>query len=320
MVTLAGDLVGQRLVTGYLHGLLADAGPRHYAAAATVASDATVERATATSGGFFFTPYYANIDKDAAPAGYDADLVGFVTGAERRNGSTLYGFHLGYGHAGIDFTGTGYRDNQEDQELLSGGFHAMGRAGNWTWRGQVGGFYGWHDYDGLTGANLTVHEQVDYDSYGAQASLLAGYLLQSGSHVLLPEAGLDYLWLHRDSFTTDADYDVWDMHSDSLDEHQVSVRASLRWLTRRQMGEVEVTPSLAAGVRYLVTDDELDVHQSVTGSAPFSVATDLDEVSGTVSASLRLRKQNLATELAYGGEFGDDTTVHSAWLRFSYLY
>jgi hypothetical protein len=50
------------------------------------------------------------------------------------------------------------------------------------------------------------------------------------------------------------------------------------------------------------------------------VATDLDEVTGTVSASLRLRKQNLATELAYGGEFGDDTTVHSAWLRFSYLY
>jgi hypothetical protein len=320
MVTLSGDLVGQRLVTGYLHGLLADAGPRHYAAAATVASDAAPQHAAATTGGFFFTPYYANVDKDAAPAGYDADLVGFVTGAERCHGSTLYGFHLGYGHAGIDFTGSGYRDNQEDQELLSGGLHAMGRAGNWTWRGQVGGFYGWHDYDGLTGAGLTMHEQADYHSYGAQASLLGGYLLQSGSHVLLPEAGVEYLWLHRNSFTTDADYASWDMHSDSLDEHQVSVRASLRWLTRQQVGEVEVTPSLAAGVRYLVTDDNMDVHQSVGGSAPFSVGADLDELTGTVSASLRLRKRNLATELAYGGQFGDDSTAHSAWLRFSYLY
>jgi hypothetical protein len=319
-VNLAADQVGQRLTTGFLQTQLASRAPRLYAAAQTVVSDAGGQYGVAQTGSFFFTPYYASIDKDAAPAGYDADMVGFVTGFERQAGGNLCGLHLGFGHAGIDFTGNGYSDDQEDQELLSGGVHLMGSRGNWTWRGQVTGFYGWHDYEGLTGASLEQRESADYDSYGVRTTLLAGHLLQHRNQMLLPEVGVEYLWLHRDSFTTDADDPSWDMHSDSIDEHQVSALASLRWLTRLQAGDVEVTPSLAAGVRYLVTDDALDVHQSVAGSGPVTVRTEQDDVTGTVSASVRFRKEQLATELAYGGEFSDDSTMHSAWIRFRYLF
>jgi len=319
-VTLSADLVGQRLVTDYLRSMLAARAPRLYAAAATVANDVGGRYVRSSPTHFFFTPYYANIDKETAPAGYDADLVGFVTGLERQIGRNRYGFHLGYGHAGLDFTGTGYSGDQEDQDLLSAGVHLMGNRDHWTWRGQLSGFYGWQDYKGWTGVNLEQREKADYDSYGVRTALSGGYLLPIGQQILLPEAGFEYLWLHRDSFTTDTAAAAWEIYNSSLDEHQLTALASVRWLTRLLIDGMEITPSLAAGLRCLLTDNDLDIHQSVAGSGPVTVKTEQDDVSGTVSASLRLRKDRFSSELAYGGEFGDNTTMHSAWLRFNYLF
>jgi hypothetical protein len=319
-VTLSADLVGQRLVSGFMQSRLAASTPKRYAQARTVVSDAGPQAGMASAKGFFFTPYYASIEKDAEPAGYDADLVGFVTGLERRARGKLYGFHLGFGHAGLDFTGRGYNRNKEDQELFSGGVHLMGGRGNWTWRGQVTGFYGWHDYEGRTGAALEIPEKADYDSYGVRTTVMAGHTFSRGAQMLLPEVGVEYLWLHTESVITDAANSVWDMHGSSLDEHQASALASLRWLTRLQANEVEITPSLAAGMRLLLTDDELDAAQSVAGSAPVTVRSDQDEITGSLSASVRFQKEQMAAELAYGGEFGDDKTMHSAWLRFRYMF
>lgn len=319
-VTLSADLVGQRLVTGFMQSRLVAGTPKRYAQAHMVVSDAGHQAGIAPVGGLFFTPYYANIEKNTEPAGYDADLVGFVTGLERRARGHLYGFHLGFGHADLDFTGRGYSDNREDQELLSGGIHLMGGRGNWTWRGQMTGFYGWHDYDGLTGAALEISEKADYDSYGVRTTIMGGHRFNHGAQMLLPEVGVEYLWLHSESVTTDAANSLWDSHGSSVDEHQLSALASLRWLARLQANSVEITPSLAAGLRLLLTDDELDAAQSVAGSAPVTVRSDQDEVTGSLSASVRFQKERLAAEIAYGGEFGDDTTMHAAWLRFRYLF
>jgi hypothetical protein len=69
------------------------------------------------------------------------------------------------------------------------------------------------------------------------------------------------------------------------------------------------------------TGDEIDAHQSVAGSAPITVKSDQDDLTGTASASLLFSmKSNLSMELAYNGEYGDETTAHSAWLRFHYLF
>ncbi len=319
-VTLSADLVGQRLMTGFMQSRLLAGKPKMYADARTVVSDAGPQAGVAPTGGFFFTPYYANIEKDAEPVGYDADLVGFVTGLERRERGNLYGFHLGFGHANLDFTGRGYSDNKEDQELLSGGVHLMGSQGNWTWRGQVTGFYGWHDYDGRTGAALEISEKADYDSYGIRTTVMGGHTFNHGAQMLLPEVGVEYLWMHAESVTTDAANSLWDSHGSSVDEHQVSALASLRWLTRRQANAVDIIPSLAAGLRLLLTDDELDAAQSVAGSAPVTIRSDQDEVTGSLSASVRFQKKQLAAEIAYGGEFGGDTTLHAVSERLRYLF
>jgi hypothetical protein len=322
-VSLTGSLVEQRLLGDFLQPFLAAAEPhqpRLYAAAGNVATD-TVATSSATRN-FFLTPYYTNIRKDASPVGYDSDAVGFVTGYEARNNDTLYGFHLGYSHNELDFTGTGFSSNEEDQDILTAGLHAMGSLGHWTWRGRLTGFYAWHNYDGLTGAGLNLAESADYDSLGANATLMGGYLIQLGRHLLLPEAGLDYFWLHQEGFTTDVDNAGWEEHNDSLDEHQVAAVASLRWLTRLQAGgDLVVTPSAAVGVRCLLTDDEIDVHQSVPGIAPVTVSSEQDDVAATASASLVFANQSRwSSELAYAGEYGDDTTAHSAWLRFNYRF
>ncbi|HPA14851.1 MAG TPA: autotransporter outer membrane beta-barrel domain-containing protein [Desulfobacterales bacterium] len=324
-VTMTGGMVDDRLSTYFFHPDLAAGNPtksRLYAEAGNVATDGSWNTApNAFSNGFFLTPYYADIDKDTSPAGYESDAIGFVTGYERRNDNHLYGFHLGIGHNELDFTGNGFSGNKEDQDVLTAGVHAMGSLYNWTWRGQVTGFYGWHDYEGLTGVGLQMHESADYESSGTSSNLMGGYLFKLGSHRLLPEAGLNHLWLRRDSFTTDADDANWDANCSSLDEHQLTAVASLRWLTRIRTGGVLMTPSVAAGVRYLLTGDEIDAHQSVAGSAPITVKSDQDDLTGTASASLLFSmKSNLSMELAYNGEYGDETTAHSAWLRFHYLF
>jgi outer membrane autotransporter protein len=192
-----------RLSTYFFHPDLAAGNPtksRLYAEAGNVATDGSWNTApNAFSNGFFLTPYYADIDKDTSPAGYESDAIGFVTGYERRNDNHLYGFHLGIGHNELDFTGNGFSGNKEDQDVLTAGVHAMGSLYNWTWRGQVTGFYGWHDYEGLTGVGLQMHESADYESSGTSSNLMGGYLFKLGSHRLLPEAGLNHLWLRRDS-------------------------------------------------------------------------------------------------------------------------
>jgi len=322
-VSLTGSLVDQRLMGDFLQPFLAAAEPhrpRLYAAAGNVATDAVAD--SSATRNFFLTPYYTNIRKDASPVGYDSDAVGFVTGYEVRNSDTLYGFHLGYSHNELDFTGTGFSSNEEDQDILTAGLHAMGSLGHWTWRGRLTGFYAWHNYDGLTGTGLDLAESADYDSLGASATLMGGYLIRMGHHLLLPEAGIDYFWLHQEGFTTNVSSAAWEVHNDSLDEHQVAAVASLRWLTRlRAGGDMVVTPSASVGVRCLLTDDEIDVHQSVAGSGPVTVSADQDDVAATASGSLVFANQSRwSSELAYAGEYGDDTTAHSAWLRFNYRF
>ncbi|MBN2427630.1 MAG: autotransporter outer membrane beta-barrel domain-containing protein [Deltaproteobacteria bacterium] len=321
-LALTGKLVNQRLVTEYLQPRLAATGnpaQKFYAAAGNTASDAIYDNSRPANG-YFLTPYYTRIAHDASPIGYDSDAVGFVTGYERRGARHVAGFHLGYGRNEVDFSGTGFADNDEDQDLLSAGIHAMGSLADWTWRTQVTGFYAWHDFTGRTGVGLNVGESAEYDSYGVAANLMGGYPVQLGNHLLLPEAGLDYLWLYRESFTTDADNPAWDLHSSSLDEHQLSAVASLRWLTRLPVSEFILTPSLAAGVRYLLTDDEIDAHQSMPGTAPSTVKSEQDDMTGTVAASLLIGKGSFSTELAYAGEYGDDTTAHTAWWRLNFQF
>ncbi|MEN6338463.1 MAG: hypothetical protein ABFE01_29760 [Phycisphaerales bacterium] len=320
-VSLATDVVNLHMTTSMLQnilspstsGLLADSG-------STAESLALTEAASDKSAGIYLEPYYSLVDKDANPLGYDARLWGFSAGYERFLGATLLGLHAGFGKADIDYTGAGYRGNSEEQDIATAGFSGLTRWDPWLLRYGLTGFYGGHDYFGLTGLNLDEHETASYDSYGAATTLMIGRIFHVRSHILLPEAGLNWLWTHRQRYTTDATDPAWDTTYSAMDDHDLYAAAAIRWLSTFTHDEVRVSPSAAVGVRHLLTDDEADAWQSIPGAAPALVRSEQDRTAMTLSGSLTLTGDEHALSLAYDGEYSPDFQRHNLWLRYSWLF
>ncbi len=321
LISQSSDIVHHRMTGAMLQNIilpgaapLADAdtmGPR------VVLSQVAPEN---ESVGIFIEPYYSQIEKDEDPVGHDARLWGFAAGYERWFDKTLVCFHIGRGQADIDYTGEGFDHNSEDQEIFTGGFSALKLLSNWTLRYGVSGFYAWQDYRGLTGLELDETETASTNSYGVIASAMAGRIFRRGAHIFLPEAGLNYLWGHRDRYTTDATESAWDTTYSEMDEHDIEVEAALRWLAGFAFKGVHVTPSASVGVRHLLTDDESEVSLSVPGSGPHAVISKRDRTAMTLSGSVTLTGDIHAISLAYDGEFSDNTDRHSVWLRYGWQF
>ncbi len=321
VVTQAIDVVNTHMTSLMLHdvfssssgALLADAG-------ATARSMGLAQSGSDDEVGVFFEPYYSRVDRDADPMGYDARLWGFAAGYERRLDNTLVGLHMGYGRANVDYTGAGYGANSEDQDILTGGLSGLTRWDEWTLRYSLIGFYGWHDYKGLTGATLNANETASTDSYGLNASVMAGHIFRRGPHVFLPEAGLNWLWAHRQRYTTEASDPAWNTTYSAMDDHDLQAEAAIRWLGGFMAGDIHVSPSASIGVRHLLTDAESTVSQSVAGTAPVLVRSERDRTAVTTSGSIVLSQGSQALSLAYDGEYSSDTDRHSFWLRYAWTF
>lgn len=303
----------QNILNPTSSGLLANAGP-------TAESLALANEAPDRTTGVFVEPYYSRIDRDADPLGFGANLWGFSAGGERYIENTLLSLHAGYGQADIDYTGHGYFGNSEEQDIVTGGLAGLTRWDPWTLRYGVTGFYGQHDYEGLTGLGLDQRETASYDSYGAVTTLMAGYILQWNQHVFLPEAGVNWLWSHRQSYTTDATDPAWDTAYSRIDDHDLQAVAALRWLSNFMWNETRVTPSMSIGIRHLLTDASTSVVQSIDGAAPVLVKSAQDRTAMTLGGSLTLTRMPHAVSLAYDGDYSPDAERHSIWLRYSYLF
>ncbi len=320
-VSQAVDVVNRRLTTDLLldvlspvgSPLLADAGP-------ALESLAVARSASDRKADIYVEPYYSRLSQDADPLGYKADLWGFSGGYEKRIDDTLWDLHLGYGRSGINYTGAGYQGNDEDQDVLTGGLGGLTRWDPWTLRYGVSGFYGWHDYSGLTGLSLNDRETASYNSYGAAATAMAGYIIRREQHVFLPEAGLTYIWAHRPAYTTDATDPGWDTTCSSIDDHDVQAEAALHWLSSFTRWNLQIVPSASIGVRHLLTDNTTGVRLSVPGAAAVMVESECDRTALTLSGSLTLTRVPHAVSLAYDGDYAPDTQRHSFWLRYSLLF
>ncbi len=321
VVFQAGDVVNRRMTGTLLKNVLSlTTSPLLASAGSTAESMRLARSASDKTTGFYVEPYYSRLSKDANPLGYKARLWGFSAGYEQSVENTLLGLHAGYGQSDIDYTGTGFSANREDQDILTAGLTGLTRWDPWTLRYGITGFYGWHDYSGLTGLSLDECETASYSSYGAIATVMAGRIIRRDKHVFLPEAGLSYLWAHRPGYTTEAADPSWNTTYSTLDDHDVQAEAALRWLSSFMHGNVHVTPSASVGVRHLLTDDEASVWLSVPGAAPVLVRSERDRTALTLSGSVALTKARRALSLAYDGEYSDDSRRHSLWLRFSWLF
>ena len=307
------NTVLQSLFTGGTSGLLADAGP-------TGRSVGLANSDKSSTGGLFVEPYYSTMDHDANPMGYDADLWGFAAGYERQMDNTLVGLHVGYGQADVDYTGTGYSANSEDQDILTAGVNGLTRWHEWTLRYGLAGYYGSHDYTGRTGVSLDETEEGETDSYGLVGTLMAGHVFRRGTHVLLPEVGLRWLWGHRQRYTTEASDSAWDTTYSAMNDHDLYAEASLNWLCGFMRGDMHVTPAASIGVRHLLTDADSSVTQSLAGTAPVTVESQRDRTALTLAGSVTLTKLPHSLSLAYDGEYSPDTERHSLWLRYAWQF
>lgn len=317
----AADVVNRHMTTTLLQnildppssGLLANAG-------STAESLALAEAAPDKTSGIFVEPYYSRLDRDADPLGFEANLWGFSAGFERYVDDTLLGLHLGYGQSDIEYTGRGYSGNSEEQDVVTAGFSGLTRWDPWTLRYGLTGFYGRHDYEGLTGLSLDEREIASYDSYGTAATLMAGRIFQRGRHVFLPEAGLDWLWAHRERYTTEATDPNWDTTYSAMNDHDLRAVAALRWLSSFLWHDIRICPSASLGVRHLLTDADTSAWQSVDGAIPVLVKSEQDRTAIMLSGSLVMSKTRHAISLAYDGDYSPDAQRHSIWLRYSWLF
>lgn len=77
---------------------------------------------------------------------------------------------------------------------------------------------------------------------------------------------------------------------------------------------------MAAGFRYMLTDDDMDVDQSLPGSAPVSVNTRQDDLSATLTATVSFLYNAFSLEVTYAGEYSEDTTVNTGLLRVGFMF
>jgi len=321
VISQAVDVVNNYMTVTLLQNILSPPSSGLLASAGSTAESLALARtASDKTTGAFVEPYYSQIDSDADPLGYDARLWGFAAGCEQFVETTLVSLCLGYGRADIEYTGRGYTGNSENQDIVTGGFSGLTLWEPWTLRCGLTGFYGWHDYQGLTGLALDEGETASYDSYGAVATLMAGHLCRWGSHVFLPEAGVNWLWTHREGYTSEATDPSWDTAYSATNDYDLHGVAALRWLSSFMCHDLRVSPSVSLGVRHLLTDTDMSTWQSVDGAGPVLVKSEQDRTAMTLSGSLVVTKTRHALSLAYGGDYSPDTQRHSVWLRYSWLF
>jgi outer membrane autotransporter protein len=324
---IAFGMVSQRQTQGYMAGLMADAGYskalRLFADAGTSMSDAGLGYSGGeTLNGFYLTPYIAGIKKrDEEPVGYKADVMGFVLGYDRKVGDNLYSAFVGYSQTEVDYSGLLYDVNDEDQNQFTLGVNALVPISKLTLRGQLAGFFGSHDFEGMTGIDLDVAETADYDSNGVGFTLMGGYPIEKDKHLFLPELGVEVLYAKLDGFTSDAEgASNWEIDSDSESTTNFTTVLNLQWTTELEFGGIAMMPSASVGLRHLFTDEVLEVTQTIGGSSPFTVESAQNKTSGTGSASLRFGKDTLTAEIGYAGELGDESTVNNFWLQVYYNF
>ncbi len=312
-MNLVYSLISQRQLGSFFAPYLAQAksARRMYADSGRIMSDATPVPASERQ--FFLLPFYAHGSNSGAD--FSSDIIGLVGGIQQQTGTSNYGLHFSYSRSSSEYDSGKATDI--DQDTLAIGVQALHQIGNVLVRGQLSSYYAWLDYSALTGTSLELQETADYNSYGVTAQLLAGYALKRNNQVWLPEIGLDYAWLHQKDFTTNASGTSYDVNVDSIDEHQFSAVAALNWQTGIVAHDGLITPKLAAGVKYLLSDNDLSVRQSVAGSTPVTVSDDLDDLTGTLAASLQFERNRQSVELAYSGEYGEESAISSIWLRFA---
>ena len=297
--------------------LLADSGQ--------TASDSgfLVARAGGEAGSaVFIRPYLKTLNRPSdGELGYDSSLMGIIAGYEWLRGPELtLGLHAGLGLGSVDFKGTGYDGNDENQYIYSLGVHGAYNPGAWHFDGSATLYAARHEYEGLTGGALTIEEEDDYTSYGAELEAVGGHVFTSGYWAFMPYAGLGYSWINSPSHSTDAEDSAWDTHYGSVDEHILRSILGAQVSGNWAIGETRVIPTVGLRWEYALTDSEISISQSLPGAATVDVTDDVSRSSVIGDASLTFVKGAASMELGAMSHYNADYASYGGWLTLRYAF
>lgn len=297
--------------------LLADSGQ--------TASDSgfLVARAGGEAGSaVFIRPYLKTLNRPSdGELGYDGSLMGIIAGYEWLRGPELtLGLHAGLGLGSVDFKGTGYDGNDENQYIYSLGVHGAYNPGAWHFDGSATLYAARHEYDGLTGGGLTIEEEDDYTSYGAEVEAVGGHVFASGDWAFMPYAGLGYSWINAPSHTTDAEDSSWDTHYGSVDEHVLRSILGAQVSGNWAIGETRVVPTVGLRWEYALTDSEISISQSLPGVGTVDVTDDVSRSSVIGDASLTFVKGAASMELGAMSQYNSDYESYGGWLTLKWNF
>jgi len=135
-----------------------------------------------------------------------------------------------------------------------------------------------------------------------------------GSHNIIPELGLQYVWQHRDPFTTD-NLDSADVTYGVMDNHELYGTARLKWTKKFTTGGGwSITPLIGAGVTQLLTDGEISNTMRLGNETQLVVDQD-ENTTFTPEANITVVKNNYYATAGYTGGFGGTTKNNLFWLQ-----
>lgn len=263
----------------------------------------------------FMRPVYVN-SSDSASSGYNSNTYGFVLGynynVNEELNDTYLGFHAGYTRGDIRYTGEDYGDRKEFVDTYYGGVHGITRLkNNFLLSGEASFFY--VDSD-MTDDNPTNRETARYDSVSIRAEADLGYLWMIGGHTIIPEIGLEYVWQHRDPFTTN-NMDSANTTYGTMDNNELYGTARLKWTKTFVASEnCRIIPLIGVGITQVLTDGEISNSMRLGNETQLVVDQD-ENTTFTPEANITITKDNYYAIAGYNGGFGGTTKSNLFWLQ-----
>lgn len=266
-------------------------------------------------------PWTGNLNRSQKNGvGYNAGMSGVLAGIEVPvSGDLVVGGHFVAGGASVDYTGTGYSSNSEDQTMYGLGAHGRWTPDNWYVDGMLTSYMVSHDYSGRTGLNLELGEDDEYESYGIEGSLIGGHKFRHDNITAMPFAGLGYSWINTPGHETETATGTWQTKYGSLDQHNVRAIVGARVSAEYAAFDGTITPSLGLRYEHSLTDNDIRIRQSLQGASE-TVKGERADVSMILDAGLSYGRGPLALEIGGSIEKNDDYDAQSGFVGVRWTF
>lgn len=266
--------------------------------------DSLFEKGAAWVQGLF---NHAKLDKTANNDGFKADTAGLALGFEKQvSDETKVG--LGYAYNNSDVKSTMRKTDVDTHSVFAYGEY---KPSNWFVNGMLS--HNWSRYDEKTPVSTAKH---DAETLGLQ--MMTGYNMLMGNVTVTPEAGLRYVHVDQDAYTTSLGANVGGDKSDIL-TGVMGVNVAKNWNLDNGM---TLKPEARLALTYDIKHDAANSTVLLPNGSSYTIVGKALERFG-VEAGLGLTAElndNVELSVGYEGKFRDDYRDHTGLLNLKYKF